>query len=68
MPISLILQRVLSARLIRVNMEAVASTMESTNAVARMIIMEKPATVSVIAVMYNYKIYFHNILHSGSVT
>ena len=68
MPILLFLQRVLSARLIRVNMEAVASTMESTNAVARMIIMEKPANVSVIEVMYNYNMYFHNILHSRSVT
>jgi len=49
----LILQRMLSARQIPVNMEAFASLSDSTNAVARNIIMEKPAQVSVIAVMYN---------------
>ena len=32
-----------------------------------MIIMEKPANVSVIAVTYNYKIYFHNIIYSGTL-
>ena len=42
--------------------------MESTNAVARMITMEKPANVSVVAIMHNYNMHFHNILHSGSVT
>ena len=67
-PILLILQRVLSASQIRVNMEAFASMTESTDAVARRIILGKPANVSVIAVMYNYKIYFHNLLYSGSVT
>jgi len=45
-----ILQRVLSASEIRVNMEAFASMTESTDAVARIIILEKPANVSVIAV------------------
>ena len=69
MPILLILQRVLSARQIRVNMEVFASILESILAVARMIILEKPANVSFIAVMYNYnKIYFHNLLHSENVT
>ena len=41
---------------------------DSTDAVARISIMEKPVQVSFIAVMYNYKIYFHNLLYSGSVT
>ena len=55
-PISLLLQRVLSVRQIRVNMEAFASITESTDAVARIIILEKPAHVSVIIVVYNYEI------------
>ena len=41
---------------------------DSTNAIAKIGIMEKPANVSVTAVTYNYKIYFHNLLYSGSVT
>ena len=41
---------------------------ESTDAVARMIILEKLANVSFLVVMYNYKIYFHNLLYSESVT
>ena len=67
-PILFILQRVLSANQIRVNMEAFASMMECTDAVARIIILEKPALVSVIAVTYNYKVNCHNLLYSGSVT
>ena len=63
-----ILQRVLYASKIRVNMEAFASMTDRTDAVARIIIMEKPAQVSGIAVMYNYNIYFYNLLYSGSVT
>ena len=58
----------LSASQIRVNMEVFANMTESTDAVARMIILEKPANVSYVAVMYKYKIYFHNLLYSGSVT
>ena len=49
-------------------MEAFAGMMESTDAVARIIILENPADVSVIAVMYNYKIYFHNLQYSGIAT
>ena len=49
-------------------MEAFASMMECTDAVARIIILEKPALVSVIAVTYNYKVNCHNLLYSGSVT
>ena len=49
-------------------MEAPASMTDSTDAVARISIMEKPAQVSDIAVMYNYKIYFHNVQYSESVT
>ena len=41
---------------------------ESTDAVARMIILEKLANVSFLVVMYNYKIYFYNLLYSQSVT
>ena len=63
-----ILQRVLYASKIRVNMEAFASMTDRTDAVARIIIMEKPAQVSGIVVMYNYNIYFYNLLYSGSVT
>ena len=58
----------LSASQIRVNMEAFASMTESTDAVARMIILEKLANVSFLVVMYNYKIYFYNLLYSQSVT
>ena len=61
-----ILQRMLSASKIRVNMGAFASMTERTDAVARIIIMEKLAQVSAIAVIYD--IYFHNLLYSGSVT
>ena len=68
MPILLILQRVLFANRIRVKMVALASMTESTNAFARINIMEKPAQVSVIAVMDQHKIYVHNLLYSGSVT
>ena len=64
----LILQRVLSATQIRVNMEAIARMMDCIDAVAQMIILEILAKVSVIAVMYTYKIYFHNLLYSVSVT
>ena len=49
----LILQRVLAASQIHVNMEAFASMKESADAVANIIILEKPAHVSVIAVMCN---------------
>ena len=64
MPIVLLLQRVLSASQIRVDMEAFASMMDSTDADARVIILEKRANVSFIAVMYNSKICFHNLLYS----
>ena len=64
----LILQRVLFAIKIHVNMEALANMTEITNATARIGFMEKPVKVSVIAVMYNYKIYLHNTLYSGNVT
>ena len=54
----MVLQRVLFANKIRVNMEALACMTDSTDAVARIGIMEKPAQVSVIAVIYNHNIYF----------
>ena len=54
----------LFANEIRVNMGALASMTESTDAVARKIIKEKHANVSVISVMYNYKINVHNFLYS----
>ena len=41
---------------------------ESTDAAARIIILENTADVSVIAVMYNYKIFLFNLLYSGNVT
>ena len=67
MPIMLLLQRVLYASQIRVDMEAFASMMDSTDADARVIILEKRANVSFIAVMYNYKICFPNHPYSESV-
>jgi len=51
-----ILQRVLSATQIRVNMEAIVGMMESIDAIAQMGILEKPAKVSFIAIIYNNKI------------
>ena len=46
----------LYANEIRVNMVAFASITDSTRAIARINIMEKPAQVSIIAVMYNKQI------------
>ena len=43
---------------IRVNMEAFVSMTESTDAVARIIILENTADVSVISVMYNENFFF----------
>jgi len=54
MPILSILQRVLSANQIHVNMGAFVGMTDITNAVARVIMLEKPANVSFIAVIYNY--------------
>ena len=46
-------------------MEAFASITESTDAVARIIILEKPAHVSVIIVVYNYEILISTSLKFG---
>ena len=50
----LVLQRVLSASQIRVHMEPLASMMENTDVVARILILENTAHVSIIAVLYTY--------------
>ena len=67
MPMLLLLQGVLSASQIPVNMEAFVSMTDSTDADARVIILEKRANVSFIAVMYNSKVCFHNLLYSEIV-
>ena len=64
----LIVQRALSASQIRVNMEEFVSMTENTDAVARRIILGKPANVSLIALMCNYKVCVHNLLHPRSVS
>ena len=69
--ILLILQRVLSANQIRVHMEPLASMTDSTDAVARILILENSAHVSIIVVIYiliKYIFIMSYIVCSGSVT
>ena len=64
MNIFLILQGIITAILSRVKMEEGAKITRqlATHATAKNIILEKPAIVSIIAMVYAFKIYFHNHL------
>ena len=63
MKIFLILQSIITAMQSRVEMEEDAKmTNMPSNATAKNIILEKPAKVSIIAMVYAFKIYFHNYL------
>ena len=69
MKIFLILQGIITAILCRVNMEEAAKITRSlaTYAIAKIIILEKIAMVSILAMVYAFKIYFHNHLLDRSV-